>query len=88
MASAPPPASVLEVVGVHGGRVLITHEAAAVLAPSVGPLLPALMALIDAHKACQQPHSEHRYGDVVVRVVDTASAVVVGCQGEHVGSST
>jgi hypothetical protein len=87
MATASPPASVLEVIGHDVGHVVITRAAAAVIAPAGSPILPALVALIAAHKASNRPRTEHRYRDAVLWVVQATSALVVGRQGEHFGAA-
>jgi hypothetical protein len=53
------PAPVLEVVGNAVGHVILSRGAAAVLAPDGSPILPPLVALVAAHKASNQPRSEH-----------------------------
>lgn len=59
-ASASQPAPVLEVVGGSVGHVYVTREAADVLAPSVGALLPALVAVVAEHRATGAEQSDHR----------------------------
>jgi hypothetical protein len=75
------------VVGNAVGHVLLSRAAAAVLAPDGRAILPPLVALVAAHKASQQMRSEHQVAGVVLVVEQTASAVVVGRQGEHVGAN-
>jgi hypothetical protein len=88
-ASGAQPASVLEVVGHGVGHVYVSRRAAEVLAPGGAPILPPLVALVMAHKAnthARTECTEHRYRDTVLCVVHTATATVVGCQGEQVGA--
>jgi hypothetical protein len=87
VARASQPASVLEVVGHDIGHVYVSRAAADTIAPGGAPILPALVALIAAHKARQQPRTVHRHGDVFVCVITTASGIVVGQEGEHVGAA-
>src|SRR5262249_54932621 len=68
------------------GHVFITRAAADVIAPGGSPILPPLVALIAKHTASDQ-RTEHRYGGVVVVVVPTPTALVVGRQGEHIGAA-
>jgi hypothetical protein len=80
---------VLEVVGHGVGHVYVSRAAAEVLAPRGAPILPPLVALLTAHKATRYARTEcteHRYGEVTLCVVHTATATVVGCQGEQVGA--
>jgi hypothetical protein len=86
-ASAAQPAPLLEVLGHAIGHVVITRNAAAVIAPAGRAILPPLVALVTAHKATTHTRTEHRYGDVVLCVITTPTAVVIGCQGEHLGSA-
>jgi hypothetical protein len=85
-ASASQPAPVLEVVGNAVAHAILSRGAAAVLASDGSAILPPLVALVAAHKASKQTRSEHQFAGAVLVVVQTASAVVVGRQGEHVGA--
>jgi hypothetical protein len=78
---------VLEVIGHDVGHVYVSRRAADLLAPGGAPILPALVALVAAHRACNQSRTEHRVADAVVCVVTAASAaIVVACPGEDLGA--
>lgn len=81
-ASAAQLGPVLEVVGNAVGRVILSRGAAAVLAPDGSPILPPLVELVAAHRATGEDLSEHRRGEVLLRVVRSPSGLVVGLANE------
>jgi hypothetical protein len=85
--SAAQPGLVLEVIGHDVGHVYVSRRAADTIAPGGASILPAIVRLVMAHRACNQSRTEHRFADAVVCVVTAASAaVVVACPGEDVGA--
>ena len=75
-------ATALEVIGTGIGHVVIQREAADLLAPLGSPILPALLTLVEAHRATGKEFSEHRRGDVLLRVVNAPSGLGVGMANE------